>query len=186
MAAGEASTRGSGGQPSPSGQIDMLQAEVTALKTLVITSTPASPNRELHPQLLSPTKAGPRKGHLRHKSTSSTLCPAVCPAAGHILTPDKEGKEVRSSRWTVDTEKGDSPAVSQAFGPAGNQTCPALPPHTCCVTWSPSHSLWASVFSDHEGWTGSLSCEMFGSQPPGIQDGGPILAPPSSRWHLCT
>lgn len=76
------------------GKIDMLQAEVTALKTLVITSTPASPNRELHPQLLSPTKAGPRKGHLRHKSTSGTLCPAVCPAAGHILTPDKEGKEV--------------------------------------------------------------------------------------------
>ncbi|XP_032976286.1 guanine nucleotide exchange factor for Rab-3A isoform X2 [Rhinolophus ferrumequinum] len=75
------------------GKIDMLQAEVTALKTLVITSTPASPNRELHPQLLSPAKAGPRKGHLRHKSTSSSLCPAVCPAAGHILAPDKEGKE---------------------------------------------------------------------------------------------
>ncbi|XP_061262595.1 guanine nucleotide exchange factor for Rab-3A isoform X1 [Bos javanicus] len=75
------------------GKIDMLQAEVTALKTLVITSTPASPNRELHPQLLSPTKAGPRKGHLRHKSTSSALCPAVCPVAGHILTPDREGKE---------------------------------------------------------------------------------------------
>ncbi|XP_073869551.1 guanine nucleotide exchange factor for Rab-3A isoform X5 [Macaca fascicularis] len=75
------------------GKIDMLQAEVTALKTLVITSTPASPNRELHPQLLSPTKAGPRKGHSRHKSTSSALCPAVCPAAGHTLTPDREGKE---------------------------------------------------------------------------------------------
>ncbi|XP_037585683.1 guanine nucleotide exchange factor for Rab-3A isoform X5 [Cebus imitator] len=75
------------------GKIDMLQAEVTALKTLVITSTPASPNRELHPQLLSPTKAGPRKGHSRHKSTSSTLCPTVCPAAGHTLTPDREGKE---------------------------------------------------------------------------------------------
>ncbi|XP_076773141.1 guanine nucleotide exchange factor for Rab-3A isoform X1 [Arvicanthis niloticus] len=75
------------------GKIDMLQAEVTALKTLVITSTPASPNRELHPQLLSPTKAGPRKGHSRQKSTSSSLCPVVCPAAGHIPTPDKEGKE---------------------------------------------------------------------------------------------
>ncbi|EPQ11434.1 Guanine nucleotide exchange factor for Rab-3A [Myotis brandtii] len=75
------------------GKIDMLQAEVTALKTLVITSTPASPNRELHPQLLSPTKSGPRKGHLRHKSTSSALCPIACPAAGHILPPDKEGKE---------------------------------------------------------------------------------------------
>ncbi|XP_060242246.1 guanine nucleotide exchange factor for Rab-3A isoform X2 [Meriones unguiculatus] len=75
------------------GKIDMLQAEVTALKTLVITSTPASPNRELHPQLLSPTKAGPRKGHSRHKSTSSSLCPVVCPTAGRIPTPDKEGKE---------------------------------------------------------------------------------------------
>lgn len=85
--------------PRPPGQIDMLQAEVTALKTLVLTSTPASPNRELHPQLLSPTKAGPRKGHLRHKSTSSTPCPAVCPAAGHTLSPDKEGKEVRGGGW---------------------------------------------------------------------------------------
>ncbi|XP_054999429.1 guanine nucleotide exchange factor for Rab-3A isoform X2 [Sorex araneus] len=77
------------------GKIDMLQAEVTALKTLVITSTPASPNRELHPQLLSPTKAGPRKGHSRHKSA---LCPAgSCPAVGHGLAAaanDKEGREV--------------------------------------------------------------------------------------------
>lgn len=88
------------------GQIDMLQAEVTALKTLVITSTPASPNRELHPQLLSPTKAGPRKGHSRHKSTSSTLCPVVCPAAGHTLPPDKEGKEVR--REGVPLDRGEA------------------------------------------------------------------------------
>ncbi|KAM6160191.1 guanine nucleotide exchange factor for Rab-3A isoform 3-T3 [Erethizon dorsatum] len=75
------------------GKIDMLQAEVTALKTLVITSTPASPNRELHPQLLSPTKAGPRKGHARHKSTSGALCPAMCPATGQGLAQDKEGRE---------------------------------------------------------------------------------------------
>ena len=32
-------------------QIDILQAEVTALKELVITSTPSAPNRHLHPQL---------------------------------------------------------------------------------------------------------------------------------------
>ncbi|XP_004874344.1 guanine nucleotide exchange factor for Rab-3A isoform X2 [Heterocephalus glaber] len=75
------------------GKIDMLQAEVTALKTLVITSTPASPNHELHPQLQSPTKAGPRKGHSRHKSSSS----AMCPAAGHGLPQDKEGREVDST-----------------------------------------------------------------------------------------
>lgn len=104
---------------------------MTALKTLVITSTPASPNRELHPQLLSPTKAGPRKGHLRHKSTSSTLCPAVCPAAGHILTLDKEGKEVRGGGRAVGTGKRDSPTVSQALGPVWDQACPPPPPtHT--------------------------------------------------------
>ncbi|XP_025070887.1 guanine nucleotide exchange factor for Rab-3A isoform X1 [Alligator sinensis] len=63
------------------GKIDMLQAEVTALKTLVITSTPSSPNRELHPQLQSPTKAVFRKGHGRNKSTSS----AVGTASGQSL-----------------------------------------------------------------------------------------------------
>ncbi|XP_019340781.1 guanine nucleotide exchange factor for Rab-3A isoform X4 [Alligator mississippiensis] len=63
------------------GKIDMLQAEVTALKTLVITSTPSSPNRELHPQLQSPTKAVFRKGHGRNKSTSS----AVSTASGQSL-----------------------------------------------------------------------------------------------------
>lgn len=86
-------------QPPHLPQIDMLQAEVTALKTLVITSTPASPNRELHPQLLSPTKAGPRKMHARHKSTSSAPCPALCPAAGQGLAQDKEGREVRCRCW---------------------------------------------------------------------------------------
>ncbi|ROT77589.1 putative guanine nucleotide exchange factor for Rab-3A-like [Penaeus vannamei] len=34
-------------------QVEVLQAEVTALKALVITSTPAAPNPHLHPQLIS-------------------------------------------------------------------------------------------------------------------------------------
>uniref|UniRef100_A0A8D2AYF1 RAB3A interacting protein like 1 n=1 Tax=Sciurus vulgaris TaxID=55149 RepID=A0A8D2AYF1_SCIVU len=96
------------------GKIDMLQAEVTALKTLVITSTPASPNRELHPQLLSPSKAGPRKGHSRHKSTSSTLCPVACPAAGHTLTPDKEGKEVDTTLFAEFQAWRASPTLDKA------------------------------------------------------------------------
>ncbi|XP_012580836.1 PREDICTED: guanine nucleotide exchange factor for Rab-3A isoform X3 [Condylura cristata] len=96
------------------GKIDMLQAEVTALKTLVITSTPASPNRELHPQLLSPSKAAPRKGHSRHKSTSSTLCPAVCPAAGHLLAPDKEGKEVDTTLFAEFQAWRESPTLDKS------------------------------------------------------------------------
>ncbi|XP_049569079.1 guanine nucleotide exchange factor for Rab-3A isoform X3 [Orcinus orca] len=95
------------------GKIDMLQAEVTALKTLVITSTPASPNRELHPQLLSPTKAGPRKGHLRHNSTSNALCPAVCTAVGHAPSLDKEGKEVDTTLFAEFQAWRESPTLDK-------------------------------------------------------------------------
>ncbi|XP_072291198.1 guanine nucleotide exchange factor for Rab-3A isoform X2 [Eucyclogobius newberryi] len=57
------------------GKIDVLQAEVTALKALVLTSTPASPNRQLHPQLQSSGTRGAYKhiGHSRNKSTSAAL-----------------------------------------------------------------------------------------------------------------
>nr|XP_058925630.1 guanine nucleotide exchange factor for Rab-3A isoform X4 [Kogia breviceps] len=119
------------------GKIDMLQAEVTALKTLVITSTPASPNRELHPQLLSPTKAGPRKGHLRHKSTSSALCPAVCPAVGHALTPDKEGKE----------------AVHLTYEPAWQLPpgeLPVGPTSATCLSFS--RQVDTTLFAEFQAW----------------------------------
>ncbi|XP_033490195.1 guanine nucleotide exchange factor for Rab-3A isoform X2 [Epinephelus fuscoguttatus] len=55
------------------GKIDVLQAEVTALKTLVLTSTPSSPNRQLHPQLQTSGTRGAYKhvgGHSRNKSAS--------------------------------------------------------------------------------------------------------------------
>ncbi|KAI0232718.1 Guanine nucleotide exchange factor for Rab-3A [Lamellibrachia satsuma] len=48
-------------------KIDVLQAEVTALKTLVITSTPSMPNKHLHPQL-EPKKDVFVKGHRRSTS----------------------------------------------------------------------------------------------------------------------
>ncbi|XP_038147172.1 guanine nucleotide exchange factor for Rab-3A [Cyprinodon tularosa] len=58
------------------GKIDVLQAEVTALKTLVLTSTPSSPNRQLHPQLQSSASQGSYKrgaGHIRNKSASGAF-----------------------------------------------------------------------------------------------------------------
>ncbi|XP_069018978.1 guanine nucleotide exchange factor for Rab-3A isoform X1 [Embiotoca jacksoni] len=58
------------------GKIDVLQAEVTALKTLVLTSTPSSPNRQLHPQLQSSGTRGAYKhvgGHSRNKSASGAF-----------------------------------------------------------------------------------------------------------------
>ncbi|KAK1159755.1 guanine nucleotide exchange factor for Rab-3A-like isoform X1 [Acipenser oxyrinchus oxyrinchus] len=59
------------------GKIDVLLAEVCALKMLVLTSTPSSPNREMHPQLLSPPKSVFKKGHTRNKSASSAVATAM-------------------------------------------------------------------------------------------------------------
>lgn len=81
-------------------QIDVLQAEVTALKTLVLTSTPSSPNRQLHPQLQSPGTRGAYKhvgGHIRNKSASGAL-PSLPgkpePSSVSIQPPVKEDREV--------------------------------------------------------------------------------------------
>lgn len=80
-----------------SGQIDVLQAEVTALKTLVLTSTPSSPNRQLHPQLQSPGTRGALRGHTRNKSTSSALTlphSQTEPGPTDTQAANKEDKEV--------------------------------------------------------------------------------------------
>ncbi|XP_029991670.1 guanine nucleotide exchange factor for Rab-3A isoform X4 [Sphaeramia orbicularis] len=84
------------------GKIDVLQAEVTALKTLVLTSTPSSPNRQLHPQLQSPGTRGAYKhvgGHIRNKSASGAL-PSLPgkpePSSVSIQPPAKEDREMDS------------------------------------------------------------------------------------------
>uniref|UniRef100_A0AAQ5YHP7 RAB3A interacting protein (rabin3)-like 1 n=1 Tax=Amphiprion ocellaris TaxID=80972 RepID=A0AAQ5YHP7_AMPOC len=87
------------------GKIDVLQAEVTALKTLVLTSTPSSPNRQLHPQLQSSGTRGAYKhvgGHVRNKSASggfptSSGKPEPSPVSGnHLSQKDKENKSIDS------------------------------------------------------------------------------------------
>ncbi|XP_060694817.1 guanine nucleotide exchange factor for Rab-3A-like isoform X2 [Hemiscyllium ocellatum] len=75
------------------GKIDMLLAEVTALKTLVITSTPSSPNRELHPQLQSPSKVVFKKGHSRNKSLSSAIVTAATQNT-QLKPVSKDGREI--------------------------------------------------------------------------------------------
>uniref|UniRef100_A0A673UZ88 RAB3A interacting protein n=1 Tax=Suricata suricatta TaxID=37032 RepID=A0A673UZ88_SURSU len=51
------------------GKIDVLQAEVAALKTLVLSSSPTSPTQEPLPAGKTPFK----RGHTRNKSTSSAM-----------------------------------------------------------------------------------------------------------------
>ncbi|XP_063072910.1 rab-3A-interacting protein isoform X2 [Engraulis encrasicolus] len=52
------------------GKIDVLQAEVAALKTLVLSTSPTSPTKEMPPGTI---KAPFKKGHARNKSTSSAM-----------------------------------------------------------------------------------------------------------------
>lgn len=82
------------------GKIDVLQAEVTALKTLVLTSTPSSPNRQLHPQLQSPGTRGAYKlGHSRNKSASSTFPSSLGkpePPSAPVQPAAKEEREMDS------------------------------------------------------------------------------------------
>ncbi|XP_068579820.1 guanine nucleotide exchange factor for Rab-3A isoform X2 [Cebidichthys violaceus] len=75
------------------GKIDVLQAEVTALKTLVLTSTPSSPNRQLHPQLQSSGTRGASR-HVRNKSASGafTSSPGK-PEPSSISIAAKEDRE---------------------------------------------------------------------------------------------
>ncbi|XP_053141188.1 guanine nucleotide exchange factor for Rab-3A isoform X6 [Hemicordylus capensis] len=96
------------------GKIDMLQAEVTALKTLVITSTPSSPNRELHPQLQSPSKAVFRKGHGRNKSTSSAGGVAAASQSPPLEPASSEFKEVDSILFAEFQAWKESPTLDKS------------------------------------------------------------------------
>uniref|UniRef100_A0A670HS40 RAB3A interacting protein like 1 n=1 Tax=Podarcis muralis TaxID=64176 RepID=A0A670HS40_PODMU len=96
------------------GKIDMLQAEVTALKTLVITSTPSSPNRELHPQLQSPSKAVFRKGHGRNKSTSSAGAATAASQGLPVEPVSSEFKEVDSILFAEFQAWKESPTLDKS------------------------------------------------------------------------
>ncbi|XP_070622747.1 guanine nucleotide exchange factor for Rab-3A isoform X2 [Erythrolamprus reginae] len=96
------------------GKIDMLQAEVTALKTLVITSTPSSPNREFHPQLQSPVKTAFRKGHGRNKSTSSTGAITVAGQSAPQESVNSEFKEVDSILFAEFQAWKESPTLDKS------------------------------------------------------------------------
>ena len=80
-------------------QIEVLQAEVTALKTLVITSTPSMPNKHLHPQLANSSDGcKPQEFVKCHRRSTSH----------HNFT-----KEMKS--W--------EPSVQTAFDPRKQDTC---------------------------------------------------------------
>uniref|UniRef100_A0A915K8D2 GDP/GTP exchange factor Sec2 N-terminal domain-containing protein n=1 Tax=Romanomermis culicivorax TaxID=13658 RepID=A0A915K8D2_ROMCU len=64
------------------GKVEVLEAEVEALKTLVLTSTPSAPNRHLHPQLLPANSKKPPLAFFTSKKDSIS-CRSSSPFLGH-------------------------------------------------------------------------------------------------------
>lgn len=128
------------------GKIDVLQAEVSALKTLVLTSTPSSPNRQLHPQLLSPgsSRASSRPGgHTRNKSASGVLQLPTEPTPKDVAL-NREDKELDSVLFAEFLSWKEAPSLdrSSAFisrvyrediGPCLSFTCSELSQSVQCA-----------------------------------------------------
>ncbi|XP_029290583.1 guanine nucleotide exchange factor for Rab-3A isoform X6 [Cottoperca gobio] len=98
------------------GKIDVLQAEVTALKTLVLTSTPSSPNRQLHPQLQPSGTRGAYR-HVRNKSASGTF-PSLPgkpePSSLSIQPVTKEDREMDSVLYAEFLMWKENPSVERS------------------------------------------------------------------------
>ncbi|XP_068460072.1 guanine nucleotide exchange factor for Rab-3A isoform X3 [Clinocottus analis] len=102
------------------GKIDVLQAEVTALKTLVLTSTPSSPNRQLHPQLQQSGARGAYKhvgGHVRNKSASGAFPSSPGkpePSSVSIQPAAKEEREIDSVLYAEFLLWKENPSVERS------------------------------------------------------------------------
>ncbi|KAM6153310.1 rab-3A-interacting protein isoform 1-T1 [Erethizon dorsatum] len=136
------------------GKIDVLQAEVAALKTLVLSSSPTSPTQEPLPGGKTPFK----RGHTRNKSTSSAM------GGSHqdlsVIQPIvKDCKEADLSLYNEFRSWKDEPTM--------DRTCPFLDKIYQedifpCLTFSKSE-LASAVLEAVENNT--LSIEPVGLQP---------------------
>ncbi|KAM8977911.1 rab-3A-interacting protein isoform X3 [Sminthopsis crassicaudata] len=162
------------------GKIDVLQAEVAALKTLVLSTSPTSPIQELPPSGKAPFK----KGHTRNKSTSSAM------SSSHqdltVMQPIvKDCKEADLSLYNEFRSWKDEPTM--------DRTCPFLDKIYQedifpCLTFSKSE-LASAVLEAVENNT--LSIEPVGLQPirfvkaSAVECGGPKKCALSGQSKSC-
>ncbi|KAM8974216.1 rab-3A-interacting protein isoform 2-T2 [Pelodytes ibericus] len=162
------------------GKIDVLQAEVAALKTLVLSTSPTSPTKELQPSGKTPFK----KGHTRNKSTSSAMGGASLDLS--VMQPIvKKCKEPDLSLYNEFRAWREVPSMAR--------TCPFLEriyqEDICpCLTF-PKTELAAAVLEAVENNT--LSIEPAGLQPvrfvkaSAVECGGPKKCALSGQTKSC-
>lgn len=161
------------------GKIDVLQAEVAALKALLSTS-PTSPTKELQPGGKTPFK----KGHARNKSTSSAMGGGTLDLT--VMQPIvKKCKEADLSLYNEFKTWKEEPLMER--------TCPFLKriyqEDICpCLTF-PKNELAAAVLEAVENNT--LSIEPAGLQPvrfvkaSAVECGGPKKCALSGQTKSC-
>lgn len=87
-------------------QVEVLQAEVEALKTLVLTSTPSQPNAHLHPQLASSQSSG--NIHLQNISSSPNNGQPVKSGGLKMFTRHRRGTSDCDMKYHHIQHQGDS------------------------------------------------------------------------------
>ncbi|XP_057613769.1 rab-3A-interacting protein isoform X1 [Chionomys nivalis] len=154
------------------GKIDVLQAEVAALKTLVLSSSPTSPTQEP----LAAGKTPFKRGHTRNKSTSSAMsgCHQDLSVIQPLVKDCKEGSSLLfSAGWprSPATDRADLSLYNEFRSwkdePTMDRTCPFLDKIYQedifpCLTFAKSE-LASAVLEAVENNT--LSIEPVGLQP---------------------
>ncbi|XP_073802146.1 rab-3A-interacting protein isoform X13 [Danio rerio] len=136
------------------GKIDVLQAEVAALKTLVLSTSPTSPCKEMPPGPKAPFK----KGHVRNKSTSSAMLGSQQEVA--VTQPIvRECKEVDSLLFTEFKAWKEEPTLERSCSFLERIYREDIYP---CLTFSKSE-LGSAILEAVEQNT--LSVEPVGFQP---------------------
>ncbi|XP_026775125.3 guanine nucleotide exchange factor for Rab-3A isoform X2 [Pangasianodon hypophthalmus] len=170
------------------GKIDVLQAEVSALKTLVLTSTPSSPNRQLHPQLLSPGSRGASSrpgGHTRTKSATLALPQLQSELPSENAHTSREEKELDSVLFAEFLSWREKPSLdrSSAFltriyrediGPCLSFTCSEL-----------SKSVQSAVENNFLTIEPVALTAMSTHKASTVECGGPKKCALSGMSHLC-
>ncbi|XP_067283333.1 rab-3A-interacting protein isoform X5 [Pseudorasbora parva] len=162
------------------GKIDVLQAEVAALKTLVLSTSPTSPCMEMPPGPKAPFK----KGHTRNKSTSSAMLGSQQEVA--VTQPIvRECKEVDSLLFTEFKAWKEEPNLERSCSFLERIYREDIYP---CLTFSKSE-LGSAILEAVEQNT--LSVEPVGFQPlpvvkaSAVECGGPKMAQTLVKCALC-
>ncbi|KAL2102856.1 hypothetical protein ACEWY4_002024 [Coilia grayii] len=162
------------------GKIDVLQAEVAALKTLVLSTSPTSPSKELPPGPKAPFK----KGHARNKSTSS----AMLGSQQELSAPQpivRECKEVESLLFSEFKAWKEEPTLERSCCFLERIYREDIYP---CLTFSKSE-LGSAILEAVE--MNTLSVEPVGFQPlpvvkaSAVECGGPKKCALSGQTKTC-